>query len=240
MKMCKRFIWIAVFIGLTACSDALTQNDGFYILNYWVDFNDEDNGWTGDFADYPATEYDSAEYELKIEHTALPAYLVNNKKGLLISGNNYCDDLFMYIKKKIDGLQPSTEYTIVFSIEIASNAPTGSIDGGKPGEGVFLKAGAVSTEPKKVIEGEFYRMNIDKGNHGTQGEDMKVIGNIAVSATTDAYTFITRSNSSANQPLIVRSNSKGELWLIIGTDSDYEGLTSIYYTGVNVVLSISD
>jgi hypothetical protein len=68
---------------------------------------------------------------------------------------------------------------------------------------------------------------------------MKVIGNIAVAATTDSYTFITRSNSSANQPMIVRSNSKGELWLVIGTDSDYEGLTSIYYTGVNVVLSIS-
>jgi hypothetical protein len=237
MKMCKRFIWIAVFIGLTACSDALNQDDGFYILNYWVDFSDSEDGWAGDFADYP-TEYDSAQYGLKFEHTNLPAYLAN-QNAILMSGNNYCDDLFMFIKKKIEGLRPSTEYTIVFSVEIASNAPTGSIDGGKPGEGVFLKAGAVSTEPKKVIEGEFYRINIDKGNHGTPGEDMKVMGNIAVAATTDSYTFITRSNSSANQPMIVRSNSKGELWLVIGTDSDYEGLTSIYYTGVNVVLSIS-
>jgi hypothetical protein len=238
MEMCKRFIWIAVFIGLTACGDALNQDDGFYILNYWVDFSDSDDGWTGDFADYP-TEYDSALYELTFDHTGLPAYLAN-RKAILISGNNYCDDLFMFIKKKIEGLRPSTEYTIVFSVEIASNAPTGSVNGGKPGEGVFLKAGAVSTEPKKVVEGEFYRMNIDKGNHGFPGEDMKVIGNIAVAATTDSYTLITRSNSSANQPMIVRSNSKGELWLIIGTDSDYEGLTSIYYTGVNVVLSISE
>lgn len=239
MKMCKRYAWIAIFFCLTACSDAWDADDGFYILNYWVDFNDTEDGWTGDFADYPATEYDSAQYELKVEHTLLPAYLSTNQKAFLLSGNNYCDDLFMFMKKKIDGLQPSTEYTIVFSVEMASNAPTGTIDGGKPGEGVFLKVGAVSSEPKKVIDGEYYRMNIDKGNAGDHGEDMKVIGNIAVSATTDTYTFITRTNSSANRPLIVRSNSKGELWLIIGTDSDYEGLTSIYYTGVNVVLSIS-
>jgi hypothetical protein len=237
MKMCKRFICIAVFFGLTACADDGLYNDGFYILNYWVDFNESEDGWIGDFADYPATEYDSAEYGLKIEHANLPAYL-SNQKALLVSGNNYCDDLFMFIKKKIEGLQPSTDYTIVFSVEMASNAPTGLVDGEKPGEGVFLKAGAVSTEPRKVIDGDFYRMNIDKGNHAASGEDMNVIGNIAVAATTDTYTLITRTNSSA-QPLIVRSNSKGELWLIIGTDSDFGGLTSIYYTGVNVVLSIS-
>lgn len=236
--MCKRFSWIAIFVCLIACSADLSE-DGFYILNYWIDFNDSEDGWTGDFADYPATAYDSAEYELKVQHASLPSYLSTNQKAILLSGNNYCNDLFMFIKKKIDGLRPSTEYTIVFSVELASNAPTGTIDGGMPGERVFLKAGAVSTEPRKVIDGDYYRMNIEKGNAGDQGEDMKVIGNIAVESTTDAYTFITRTNSSANQPMIVRSNSKGELWLIIGTDSDYEGFTSIYYTGVNVVLSIT-
>lgn len=235
--MCRRFVCIAVFFGLLACSDDM-YNDGFYILNYWVDFNESEDGWVGDFADYPATAYDSAEYGLKIEHAPLPANLSSNRKALLVSGNNYCDDLFMFIKKKIGGLQPSTEYTIVFSVEMASNAPTGSVDGEKPGEGVFLKAGAVSSEPKKVIDGNFYRMNIDKGNQLLSGEDMKTIGDISVAPTTDTYTLITRSNSAA-PPLIVRSNSKGELWLIIGTDSDFEGLTSIYYTGVNVVLSIS-
>lgn len=228
-----------ILCGLLACSDDMSQ-DGFYILNYWVDFTQSEDGWTGDFADYPATEYDSTEYGLKIERADLPSYLASGKQALLVSGNNYCDDLFMFIKKKIDGLQPSTEYTIVFSVGMASNAPTGTVGGQNPGEGVFLKVGAVSSEPKKVIDGEYYRMNIDKGNSGTAGEDMTVIGDIAVAATTDAYTLITRSNSSANQPLMVRSNSKGELWLIIGTDSDYEGLTSIYYTSASVVLSISE
>lgn len=215
------------------------NHDGFYILNYWADFNESVDGWTGDFADYPATENDSTTFELKIEHTGLPGNIDGNKQALLVSGYNYSDDLFMFIKKKITGLRPSTEYTIVFSVELASNAPFGSVNGGKPGERVFLKVGAVSTEPKKVIESGFYRMNIDKGNHENSGEDMRVIGDIAVSTVTDSYTLITRSNSASNAPLMVRSNSRGELWLIIGTDSDYEGPTTIYYTGVNVVLSIS-
>ena len=227
-----------IFFGLVACDAG--ADEGFYLLNYAVDFSDSQDGWTGDFADYPATELDSAQYELKIERAHLPLSIAGNRQGLLVSGNNYCDDLFMFIKKKISGLQPSTEYTMVVYVEIASNAPTGSISGGSPGEGVFLKAGAVPNEPKKVIEGDYYRMNIDKGNQGNQGEDMRVIGNIAVAATTDTYTLISRSNSASNQSMMVRTNSKGELWLIVGTDSDYEGVTSIYYTGVNVVLSISE
>lgn len=221
---------------LTRCT--LPDNEqGIWVFSESFDFSREQYGWVADFADYPATAEDSINYELKFEYTNRPANL-GGGKSILMSGNNHSDDLFMFMKKKIAGLAPNTDYNLVFEIELASNAPTGAVGiGGAPGESVFLKAGASYTEPKKVIDGNQYTLNIDKGNQIDGGEDMIVLGNIGVAANTTQYTLITRSNVQSHAPFAVRSNSQGELWLIIGTDSGFEGITTLYYSRVNVVFS---
>ena len=143
----------------------------------------------------------------------------------------------MFMKRKISDLSPNTDYTLVFEVELASNAPKGLAGiGGAPGESVFLKAGAASTEPKKVIEDNQYALNVDKGNQNTPGEMAIVLGDIAVSYDTQDYALITRNNTEKT-PFIARSNSKGEIWLLVGTDSGFEGTTTVYYTRINVVLS---
>jgi hypothetical protein len=240
MKMWTRILVIAGFFAMGACADAMEDN-AFFLYTYDANFGDSMDGWWGDFADYPAGENDSSGYELQIEYHDLPANVASGHKALMLSGNNHSDDLFMFIKKRITGLSPSTEYTLAISVEFASNAPIGSVGaGGAPGESVFLKVGATAIEPKKVIEGDYYRMNIDKGNQSQGGENMIAIGNIAVSSTTTDFTTITRDNSSSsNQPFTAKSNSRGELWLVIGTDSGFEGVTTLYYTHINAVFSRS-
>jgi hypothetical protein len=240
MKMWKKILAITGFIAMGACADEMDDN-AFFLYRYEADFSDSMDGWWGDFADYPVGINDSTEYELQIEYTDLPANLASGQKALMLSGNNHSDDLFMFIKKKITGLNPSTDYTLAISVEFASNAPKGSVGaGGSPGESVFLKVGGVAMEPKKVIDGDYYRMNIEKGNQAQSGEHMTVIGDISVSATTTEYTEILRDNSSMNTPLIVKSNSHGELWLVVGTDSGFEGVTTLYYTHINAILSRSN
>ena len=76
-------------------------------------------------------------------------------------------------------------------------------------------------------------LNIDKGNQSVGGKDMIPIGNVGVSDTTTRYTLIRRANST---PLVKSTNSLGELWLIVGTDSGFEGLTDIYYGSIKVLL----
>jgi hypothetical protein len=50
-----------------------------------------------------------------------------------------------------DSLNPNTNYTVTFDIELASNAPDGSIGiGGSPANSVFLKAGATLIEPLAI------------------------------------------------------------------------------------------
>jgi hypothetical protein len=230
-------VTVPVFFGLLSmfgCS--LSGQEGIDVLTYTVDFNDGQDGWTGDFTGYPAGEGDSLEYELQFAYTDLPANL-GNRKGLMISGHNHNDSLFMFIKNKVTHLYPETEYAIAFEVEFASNAPTGS-DGS--GEGVVLKAGASAQEPRKIVVGNNCLLNIDKGNKALPGKDMGVLGNIAVGDNTTDYTLITRGSSNYNlAPFTARTNSNGELWLIIGTDSGYEGLTTVYYTRISVVLTVS-
>lgn len=235
---------VPVFLGLlfmTGCS--LSGEQGIDIFTYSVDFKDSQDEWTGDFTGYPATEQDSIAYNLQFAYTELPANL-GTSKSIMLSGYNYNDSLFMFIKRKVSGLYPETEYTMAFDIEFASNAPAGAIGAnGAPGEGVLLKAGASAPEPKKIVEGDECVLNIDKGESVAQGNDMFVLGDIAVAPNTTDFTLITRSSSVYNgyniAPFTARSNSKGELWLIVGTDSAYNGPTTVYYTRINAVLTVS-
>ena len=232
-----RGLFLAVFLSLLS-SCALESGDaGLYIFSFEYDFSESTHDWVAGFSDYPAGPDDSAFFELKHAYTGCPT---GSGKSIMLSGNNHSDDLFMFIKKRITGLKPSSDYTLTFEVELASNAPHGvSGANGAPGENVFLKVGASGMEPKSVIEENKFAMNIDKGNQGEGGDDMIPIGDIATLDSSGAYTIINRSNlaSSNAQPLIGRTNSKGELWFIVGTDSGFEGVTTLYYTAIYVVLS---
>jgi hypothetical protein len=84
-----------------------------------------------------------------------------------------------------------------------------------------------------------YVMNIDKGLADESGNDMVTVGNIQSPSGTGTPT--TKSNSNYTDfPFRVKSNSKGEIWLIVGTDSGSTGLTTLYYSKVYVTLSASN
>ncbi len=237
MKTCGKLFLVVLLTCLLGC-DMSDNEGGILVFTHSFDFSQDQGGWEVDFTDFPASGYDSASYELMYAYTDRPANLGANLKSIMISGNNHSDDLFMFMKRKITGLSPNTDYNIVFDVELASNAPKGSFGiGGAPGESVFLKAGATAMEPKRVIEGGQFALNVDKGNQSATGETTVLLGDIAVDFETKVYTLIKRTNASSNVPFITKSNSKGELWLLVGTDSGFEGVTTLYYTRVNVVFS---
>ncbi len=153
----------------------------------------------------------------------------------MLSGTNMSDDLFMFLKKKVSGLKANATYNITFTVEFASNIPDGLAGiGGSPGESVYIKAGATKTEPETVEdEMSYYRMNIDKGNQSQGGEDMVVLGDFSNDTDQEVYTLKTVAN---DDPMTVTANSNGELWIIVGTDSGFEGSTTIFYNLIGVEL----
>ena len=80
-------------------------------------------------------------------------------------------------------------------------------------------------------------MNIDKGNQANGGEDMVVLGNVANGEVLNReYRIKTLDNMDL--PLSVSTDGEGRVWLIVGTDSGFEGLSAFYYSRISYTLSI--
>ena len=201
-----------------------------------VDFSTGANGFSVGFADLPV-DYDSGLYALTGGIRPLPAAL-GGANAMFLSGSNHSDDLWMYAKKKITGLKPNTVYKLTVDLELASNTPAGLAGvGGAPGESVFLKTGGSTLEPVAVVDHEnWLRMNIDKGNQSSGGLSASMIGHIAKGddATGD-FARIVRDNRAVTRE--VASDADGALWLFFGTDSGFEGTTSLYYTRFTAILA---
>jgi hypothetical protein len=229
MKALCRLSFFAVLTVLSGCmSDADSPAISIFSQNF--DFSAEQHGWQHGFAEYPPK--DSTAYELKYAYVVEPT----GTNSIMLSGNNRSTNLFMYLKRKLDGLTPNTTYTLTFNVSLFSNGEAGLVGTSAPSESVYLKVGATGIEPKSVIDRTQFVMNIDKGDAGESGDDMITIGN--VSTPSGVYSQITRTNSTnMDAPFQVKSNSRGEIWLIVGTDSGSTGITTLYYSKVYVTLS---
>ncbi|MDN3689227.1 hypothetical protein [Cyclobacterium jeungdonense] len=196
------------------------------------------NGWEGGFADLPVDARDRFELEVSLDN--LPEETGESGQAIRIQGQNGSDDLFMFLKKEISGLEAGAAYEVVFNVKLASSYPESSVGiGGSPGGSVFLKAGAVNREPtpEPVEEASttYYRMNIDKGNQSQDGDDMYGLGTIGIEGDEFVYEIISRDN--AGRPQEVIADGDGNLWLIVGTDSGFEGETVLYYQEIEVTLT---
>ena len=199
-------------------------------------FHSDAEGWTAGFADLPV-DHDQQFFELDSVHRQLPDGL-HQSRGMFMQGHNRSADLFMYLKRRVDGLQPNTTYDVSVSLDLATNVQAGLFGiGSAPGEGVSVKAGASTVEPTAAEgDNQHLRMNIDKGNQSQGGEDMVVIGNVAHSEVTGSEHRL-KTLDNAGQPLSVETDGNGRVWLIVGTDSGFEGLTAIYYARIAYTLT---
>jgi hypothetical protein len=235
MKMCCKGSSLIILVFFFACQTDESDSAAFLISSNDFDFSKGTHGWEPGFADYPAGPDDSTLYELEYAYTDDVPESILSKKSFMLSGSNRNQDLFMYLKKKISGLKPETEYTVTFTVELASNLdPLISASGS-----IYLKAGATRREPKSVIDAGNYVLNIDKGDDGAPGADVITLGDIAAPTSSLGYAVMTRNNTMTNSRYVARTDVNGDLWLIVGTDSNMEGTIKIFYTRINVVLSAS-
>lgn len=223
------FLSSILIFSLASCSgNKIGKNSGSVSFN----FEKGVEGWSGNFADLPV-DYDKDLFETEFKHANIP---IQDKKhkGLLIKGHNRSDDLFMYITRKFKEkqvLQPNTKYTVDLSFDIATNVPANMMGiGGSPGSSVYVKAGVINIEPKVEEKNGYFRMNIDKANQSKSGEDMVVLGTIdKVNSQDDSYQY-----KQFKKTFQITTNENGEAWVIIGTDSGFEGLTKLYYTNIKI------
>ncbi|MFO7773450.1 MAG: hypothetical protein R6V59_05890 [Dehalococcoidia bacterium] len=237
-------VWaLALLMGLIACADRTPTSPRIQLE---FDFCEGAQGWEAGFAEYSPEMEDMMELEAGLR--PLSSELESGCDGYYLQGMNRSDDLFMFLKRRLgagEGIIPNQEYRIEFTIVFASNAPSGAVGiGGPPGEAVFLKAGAAAIEPEVYLDPDFgcYVMNVDKGGLGAtgEGEAGSIVGHIAnglsaeeVDMQDPPYVSLVRQHE---HKFTVTASSDGELWLLVGTDSGFEGLTGIYYQCIAVTL----
>lgn len=97
-----------------------------------------------------------------------------------------------------------------------------------------MKAGASSKEPTKYLEGDFYKFSLDKGNQLEGGKELVTIGDASNGLSEPGFKVVNRNNTS--KLVTVKPNEKGEIWLCVGTDSGFEGLSVLYYDKITVLV----
>jgi hypothetical protein len=199
-----------------------------YGQSYNFDFEDGYQEWKADFADYPVG--DSANWNLNHFHQIMPD-IAPVQNGLMMVGNNFSDDLFFFIKRKIEGLPPKTKFQIIFSIDIVTNMPPNAIGGAD----LMLKAGATIIEPKKIIIDDagiqYYRMNINKDNQSQPNTAMDTLGHVNHNVP-DNFTYHLVNYKNVMKPFELLSDSNGELWVIIGAESQFETMAEFLVANI--------
>lgn len=201
------------------------------VKTFEFNFTQDTQGWESFFSEYPPGS--ESFYELEFSHSNLPVPLDANTRAIKVSGNNHSDDLLSLITRKIENLKPNTRYSVTFEVELASNVTTNSPGaGGSPD--LAFGVGAVSANPENVINSGHYRPNFTSLLQSGQSNDILMsIGRIGVSDVHPApFTLINRNNLS--EPMQLRTNDKGEIWFMMGTDSGFEGITTLYYKSIKI------
>jgi hypothetical protein len=193
------------------------------------------DGWVVEYSDYPQTS-DPEFYEFSSGVKEIPLVDGTTAYGMYIEGNNHADDLFMFMKKQVTGLKSNTDYSVTFKFDLATNVLEGMMGiGGSPGESVFVKAGASTIEPSNIVDDQgWFRLNIDKANQANGGKDMLYLGHIASPDVKEYETFAIKTFDTSREDFTVTTDSNGNTWIIFGTDSGFEGKTTIYYSSVEV------
>ena len=240
MKKFPAFVFGLLFaanlLPLQGCDDRdEVAFDGAH-AEFTYTFDGDLEGWTVAFADLPV-DYDPSIYELESGHRPLPDGLQGG--GIYVQGHNRSDDLFMYLKRQVGGLLPEATYTASAVIDLATNVPAGSFGiGGSPGSSVFMKAGAFTVEPVAIEDANRHlRMNIDKGNQSRGGRSMAVLGDVA-HPLVENREYRIKTLDGLDLPVSADTDDAGRLWLVVGTDSGFEGLTALYYARMTYTLDL--
>lgn len=210
------------------------DENGIDIQKHIYSFENGTAGFQAVFSDYhydPSGDYDI--YELTSDYRKIP---VDGREsmGLYIASHNRSDDIFMGYIKEISGLEPGREYNVSVEFLLATDVEGGLIGiGGAPGESVFVKCGASTVRPEVILENGYFSLNIDKGAQNNNGEQMQLIGDMAKpEGSPEGFVFKQMTAS-----FTVKTNDEGRFYLIIGTDSGFEGFTEYYID--DVILNIN-
>ena len=222
-------------VVLMGCSSDAEFTPKGFTKHY--DFSLSDFQFTPLVADYPVGEEEF--YEIDVSYGALPEPFAS-ESGWKVSGNNHSDDLLATIIAPVTGLEPMRTYQATMEIEIVTDVPTNCFGiGGSPGSSVYVKAAVSDTKPERSVGNDnHYRINLDIGNQSQSGTEGQSIGNIENSLECEQAQAFEKKTLTTDTVIDVTSDANGQVWVLSGFDSGFEGKTIIYISRLSVSFEI--
>jgi len=220
---------------MTGC-DLIESDDDPEPVVFEYDLSESEHDWEPFFTDYPVGWGDNM--QLTAEYRTLPEPLDTTRNAYFISAVNRSDDVKMLFRRQVNGLEPNTTYSVQFSVEFATEVPSGCVGiGGAPGESVRVIASSSAIKPEPVIDEDdphddgYYLLNIQHLDDPAQWHNNAIMGDIANSRECEeGYQFELKEVSSGFDHDRVTTDDDGNAWLLFGTRSGFEGQTNLYYT----------
>lgn len=237
MKLIKHLCLPLTALTLAACNSGDSYEAPMLDISkpILIDFDNAQYGFTPLFSDYPVstTEDNNEEfYELAAKYQEIEG---TDTMAWMLKGNNHSDDLFMGIKSYIYGMKANSSYKVTLSTTFTSSIPSNCFGiGGAPGESVYVKLAASTEQPKNEIIDGMHRLNIDIGNQSQSGINGQSVGNVANGIDCMEDEQLKEIERSTETQIDVQTDSLGGFWMMVGTDSGFEGLTYYYINSLTV------
>lgn len=196
-------------------------------------FDKSMDGFEPIFADYYIDGDGLEKYEMSSDYKRIPVTGAESS-GPYIASKNLSDDIIMGFVKEISGLKANTEYKFTVGFKLATGVEGGLIGvGGSPGESVFVKAGVAAEYPKlgTAEDGAQRIVNVDTGVQSQDGRDLVVVGDVSKpEGAPEGFVF-----KHFGVQCTATTDAQGRAFLIIATDSGFEGFTEWYLANVTVL-----
>lgn len=228
----------AVTLALTACGDEATSPPETRTFAFDYSNSTAAGAWTADFVDVAGDQQESVGFVAG--HRALPESVSEADSALYQEGANVSDDLFMFFRRRVEGLEPGAEYRASFRITFASDHGQGCDVG--LGPNAWIKAGASAAEPtRRVTEDGYLRLTVDKGSQSQGGSAALVLGDVrnGLSGCGDEIPYAAEtleSGEGAAATVGVEADEEGRAWLFFGSESAFEVTLDIYVLDFEAIL----
>lgn len=238
--MTRTLMFLLTSVSLVACGDEDPQSGPPPDLTFpgareivW-DLTDHGTEVTPLFTDYGMVMEDIM--ELDSGFVAAPDE-IGGGTAFMLTGVNRSDDLWMSMSAPVESLSATTAYELSVRVVVATNAPSNCPGVGGATSALTLKVGAIDRVPTRSRVGDDYTPNYDKGAQIEGGTELSVVseqlGNARGCEEEARYETLEFTHT---HPTPVTSSVDGKLWVVLGTDSGYEGLSRLLYRRVEIKL----
>lgn len=226
-------ILIIVSLAVSFIFSGCDRNDDEYDITFEYDFRESDHSWEPFFTGFNAGWEERM--ELEADYRTLPEPLQTDDGAYYISAANLSDNVKMLFRKQVGDLEPNTKYRVGYTVRFATSVPSGCAGiGGAPGEAVKVIVNTGTIKPEPVFDeqdNDYYVLNVQYMNDPGEWYQNAIIGDIANSRECEeGYEYEIKEVTSVPFHDTVTSDENGNVWLLFGTRSGFEGKTELYYT----------